>query len=99
MLKIGLVGGTKAWHGRTFSEMFNGYDRKEAIRKKWGPLYKSRIGKNVRISYVWDVNKDDAEELAKICNIKNVVDKKEDMIGKIDGGYLSLLVPAKSAPA
>ena len=30
MLKIGLVGGTKVWHARTFSEMFNGYDRKEA---------------------------------------------------------------------
>ncbi|MCK4245134.1 MAG: Gfo/Idh/MocA family oxidoreductase, partial [Candidatus Omnitrophica bacterium] len=85
MLKIGLVGGTKVWHARTFSEMFNGYDRKEAVKKNWGPLYEARVEKDARITYVWDVNKEDAEEIARICNIENVVSKKEDMIGKIDG--------------
>lgn len=85
MIKIGLVGGTKVWHARTFSEMFNGYDKEEAVKRNWGPLYAARVGKGSRITHVWDVNKEDAKELAKICNIENVVSKKEDMIGKIDG--------------
>ncbi|GAH43298.1 unnamed protein product, partial [marine sediment metagenome] len=48
MLKIGLVGGTKIWHGMTFSEMINGYNKKEAVKNKWGPSYKVRVEKDVR---------------------------------------------------
>ncbi len=85
MLRIGLVGGTKIWHGMSFSEMFNGYDRKEAVKRNWGPLYRRRVGKDVRITHIWDVKEEDAKEVAKICEIENVVNKKEEMIGKVDG--------------
>jgi len=85
MLKIGLIGGTKIWHGMTFSEMINGYNKEEAVKNNWGPLCKVRVGKDARITHIWDVKKDNAEEVARICGIENVVDKKEDMIGKVDG--------------
>ncbi len=38
-----------------------------------------------RITHIWDENIKDAEEVATVCNIGNVVDKKEEMIGEIDG--------------
>lgn len=85
MLKIGLVGATKIWHGMTFSEMINGYDREKAVKNNWGPLYKTRVEKDARITHVWDVEKKDAGELARICGIENIVSKKEDMIDKVDG--------------
>jgi len=84
MLKIGLVGGAKAWHGMTFSEMINGCNKKEAVKNKWGPLYNVRV-ENARITHIWDVKREDAEEVARICNIENVVDRKENIIGKVDG--------------
>lgn len=89
MLKIGLVGGTKIWHGMTFSEMINGYNKEEAVKNNWGPLCKARVEKDARITHIWDVKKNDAEEVARICGIENVVDKKEDMIGKVDGIIIS----------
>lgn len=85
MLKIGLVGATKIWHGMTFSEMINGYDREKAVKNNWGPLYKTRVKKDARITHVWDVEKKNAEELARICGIENIVSRKEDMIDEVDG--------------
>ncbi|MCK4308243.1 Gfo/Idh/MocA family oxidoreductase [candidate division WOR-3 bacterium] len=85
MTKIGLVGGTKIYHGMTFAEMFNGYDRDKAVSKNWGALYEARVGEDARITHIWDEKKEDAEESAEICNIENIVSSKEEMIGKIDG--------------
>ena len=85
MLKIGLVGGTKVYHGMTFAEMFNGYDKGKAAEKNWGPSYETRVREDARITHVWDEKKEDAEESAEICGIENVVSNKEDMIGKVEG--------------
>lgn len=85
MVKIGLVGGVKVYHGMTFAEMFNGYDKDKAVSKKWNALSEARIGENVRITHIWDEKKADAEESAEICSIENVVSNKEEMIGKVDG--------------
>jgi len=85
MLKIGLVGGAKVWHGMTFAMLFNGFDKKKVKKLKWAPYYESRIGKNVRITHIWDPKRKDAEEVADVCSIENVVKKAEDMIGHIDG--------------
>jgi len=89
MIKIGLVGGVKIWHGMTFAQMFNGYDKKKAQRLKWGPASKARIGKDVRITHVWDPKRADAEESADVCSIDQVVRRKEDMIGQVDGVILA----------
>lgn len=87
MIKIGIVGGAKIYHARSFSEMFNGYDKKLA-KKNGFPLYQARI-KWAKVTHIWDENKKEAQLLAKICNIENVVSKKEDIIGKVDGVILA----------
>ena len=86
MLKIGIVGGTGISHAKVFSGMFNGYDKRLTSKRKDWPSYNIRI-KGVCVTHLWDENKKkkDALLLAKICGIENVVQKKEDMIGKVDG--------------
>lgn len=83
MIKIGMVGGAKAWHARSFSEMFNGYDEEKA-RKHGYPLYKTRI-EGARVTHVWDEDEKEAHLLAEICGIDRVVPRMEDMIGEVDG--------------
>ncbi len=85
MLKIGLVGGVKEFHGMTFAEMFNGYDRDKAVSKNWGALYEARVGEDARITHIWNEKKEDAEEVAEICNIENVAPDIESVLGKVDG--------------
>lgn len=85
MLRIGLVGMTKQYHGMSFSEIFNGYDQKEAIKRGWNALHNARIEKEAKITHIWDEDRKDAEEVAMICNIENVVNEKEELIGEIDG--------------
>jgi predicted dehydrogenase len=83
MLKIGMVGGAKAWHARSFSEMLNGYDE-DLARQHNFPLYKTKL-EGARVTYIWDPDREAAELIAKICGIENVVDDMEEMIGEIDG--------------
>ena len=85
MLKIGLVGAAKIWHGMTFAEIFNGYNKDLSIEKGWAPQFSERVNRDARITHVWDEKEEDARESAEICNIENVVAKKEDMIGHVDG--------------
>ena len=83
MITLGIVGGAGDWHAKSFSEIINGYV-KELLPEDW-PNYKKKDFGDVRVSHIWDENKEDAQLLARICNIENVVDRKEDMIGKVDG--------------
>ncbi|MDD2710917.1 MAG: Gfo/Idh/MocA family oxidoreductase [Verrucomicrobiae bacterium] len=83
-MKIALIGGTKINHGMVFGEMFNGYDQKLALECKWGPQYPDRVGGEARITHVWDENPDHARESARICGIPQVVEKKEEVIGRVD---------------
>ena len=69
----------------TFAEMFNGYNKELSVEKGWGPQFAERVGKDARITHVWDEKEEDAKESAEVCGIENVVTKKEDMIGKVDG--------------
>jgi predicted dehydrogenase len=83
MLKIGMVGGAKAWHARSFSEMLNGYDE-DLARQHNFPLYKTKL-EGARVTHIWDPDREAAELIAKICGIDKVVDEMEEMIGEIDG--------------
>ena len=83
MLKIGMVGGAKAWHARSFSEMLNGYDE-DLAREHNFPLYKSKL-EGARVTHIWDTDREAAELIAKICGIDKVVENMEEMIGEIDG--------------
>jgi predicted dehydrogenase len=78
-----MVGGAKAWHARSFSEMLNGYDE-DLARQHNFPLYKTKL-EGARVTHIWDPDREAAELIAKICGIENVVDEIEEMIGEIDG--------------
>jgi predicted dehydrogenase len=78
-----MVGGAKAWHARSFSEMLNGYDE-DLARQHNFPLYKSKL-EGARVTHIWDPDREAAELIAKICGIDKVVDEIEEMIGEIDG--------------
>jgi len=83
MLKIGIVGGAKSWHAKSFSEMFNGYNEDLARRHNF-PLYKTRL-EEARVTHIWDPDKPSAELIAEICGIDNVLSHMEDMLGQVDG--------------
>jgi len=83
MLKIGIIGGAKSWHAKSFSEMFNGYD--EALARQHNfPLYQARI-EGAKVTHIWDPDREAAELIAKICDIENVVRDMEEIIGEVDG--------------
>lgn len=83
MIRIGIVGGAKSWHAKSFSEMFNGYDE-ELARQHNFPLYKARI-EGARVTHIWDPDREASGLIAKICGIENVVSEMEEMIGEVDG--------------
>lgn len=83
MLRIGMVGGAGAWHARSFSEMFNGYDEEMASKNGY-PIYKARV-EGARVTQVWDENEAQAMLLAKICKVDRVASNLEEMIGEVDG--------------
>ncbi len=85
MLKIGLIGGAKKWHGMTFSEIINGYDHEQAAKKQWPPQYNTVLDGSARITDIWDPVRTEAEEVAEICGIPNVRNNFLDVIGKVDG--------------
>jgi len=53
--------------------------------KKFSRMFNKPLFKNVRVTHIWDEKKKDALLLAKTCRIENVLDKKEDMLGEVDG--------------
>ncbi|MGC8834901.1 MAG: Gfo/Idh/MocA family protein, partial [Armatimonadota bacterium] len=83
MLKIGIVGGAKSWHAKSFSEMFNGYNE-DLARQHNFPLYKTRL-EEARVTHIWDPDKASAELIAEICGIDNVLSDMEEMLGQVDG--------------
>ncbi|MGQ9596152.1 MAG: Gfo/Idh/MocA family protein [Thermoproteota archaeon] len=82
MLKIGIVGGAKFWHTKSFSEMINGYDAHLARQNKF-PLYKTKL-EGARITHIWDQDAEAAKLVAKICYIGNVLSNMMDMLGEVD---------------
>jgi len=89
MLRIGIVGGAKKWHGMTFAMLFNGYDKRKSKRYKWPCQYSSLVGGGARVTHIWDPSRKDAEEVAEVCDIENVLRRKEDMLGLVDGVVLA----------
>lgn len=83
MLKIGIVGGAKHWHTRSFSEILNGYDE-DLARSNRFPLYRTRLD-GARVTHIWDPEREQAELVAKTCRIENVLKSMEEMIGRVDG--------------
>jgi len=83
MLRIGIVGGAGAWHARSFSEMINGYDEREASRHSF-PIYRARV-EGARVTHIWDEDEGQARLLANVCRIDEVATDMEGIIGEVDG--------------
>lgn len=87
---LGMVDGNG--HPYSWSAMFNGYD-KEEMEKCPFPVIPRYLEKEpphkfgvrgAKVTHIWTDNPDDAKKVAKATFIPNVVDKPEDVIGKVD---------------
>ena len=93
-IKLGIIGMTEGnGHPYSWSAMFNKYDRKAMTEEcpfAGIPVYLNKedydsIGiPGARVEYVYCDDRADAEHVAKLSLIPNVVDRPEDMIGRID---------------
>lgn len=79
-------------HPYSWSSMFNGYD-KEAMEDCGYPVIPRYLEKqppetfgieNARVTHIWTDNPEDAVKVAKAAKIENIVEKPEDVIGKVD---------------
>jgi len=90
-IHVGLVGALGWPHAQAMATTLNDSDPEhplwEQVFGKKGMQATERILR-VRVTHVWDQDRKKAEALAAICGIENIVDKPEDMVGKIDGVML-----------
>ena len=90
-LRIGLVGGLIWPHAQMMATTLNDSDPEHPLWQqvfgKKGIVPTDRIPR-ARVTHVWDKERPKAEALAAICGIQTVVDKPEDMIGKVDAVLL-----------
>lgn len=93
-IRLGMIGMTEGnGHPYSWSAIFNGYDRKTMTEEcpfAGIPTYLNKepedtmriVGANV--THIYCDKRDDAEKVAKCSLIPNIVDRPEDMIGKVD---------------
>ncbi len=84
MIKVAIVRGAKAYHGRAFAGIINRYDAKLYAERKW-PAFPSALADRARVTHVCDPDRAAAEQLAAAARIDHVVDRPEDAIGQVDG--------------
>ncbi len=86
-VRLAVVGGAAAFHGRAFSTLINGYDA-EALQAAgwWKPQHRLT---GARVVKVWDPDRSAAEQLARVTGIAHVVDRMEECAEDVDG----ILIP------
>ena len=93
-IDIGMIGFSEGnGHPYSFSSIINGYDSDAFKNTEWGVIHdylekkdRSEFGfDNVEVTHVWSQDKEESKQLATCAKIKNVVDEKEQMLGKVDG--------------
>jgi len=86
MIRLSLVGGTMAYHGKHFARMYNGCVPELWARGGFGgePDAARRIDE-ARIVKVWDEKREDAEALAAMCRIPQVCDDITECGQDVDG--------------
>ncbi|MFH1644697.1 MAG: oxidoreductase, partial [bacterium] len=98
MIKLGIIGMSKGnGHPYSWSAIFNGYNKKLMINCPFPviPQYLSKQTfpkdsiKNAKVTHIWTQNKKLSEHIAKSSNIENIVNKKKDLIGKVDAILLA----------
>jgi len=88
MIKVAIVRGAKAYHGRTFAGIINDYDAELYAERKW-PAYPTALAGRARVTHVYDPDRAAAEDLARAARIENVLDRAEDAIGQVDGAIVA----------
>ncbi|MSS73964.1 MAG: Gfo/Idh/MocA family oxidoreductase [Candidatus Latescibacteria bacterium] len=83
MIRLGLVGGAGAYHGRAFSALINGLAEGQARPEGW-PAFTPQV-EGARIVSVWDPDRGTAEALAQVFGIARVADRMEDAADGADG--------------
>lgn len=83
MIRLGLVGGAGAYHGRAFSALVNGLAEGQARPEGW-PNFTQQV-EGARIVSVWDPDRGTGEALARAFGIERVVDRMEDAADGADG--------------
>lgn len=90
MIRLSLVGGTMAYHGKYFARMYNGCDAELWAKDGLGgePDAGRRI-EEARIVKVWDEKRADAETSAAMFGIDEVCDDPADCGRGVDGILLA----------
>ncbi|MCM8805658.1 MAG: Gfo/Idh/MocA family oxidoreductase [Candidatus Omnitrophica bacterium] len=99
MLKIAFIG-TNEGNGHVFSwsAIINGKYDKEMMRNCGYPVIVDYLSKqpeenlgiqDTKVTHVWTADKDYSYRVAKTTFIENVVDRPEDVIGRVDGVFIT----------
>lgn len=93
-IRLAMLGMTEGnGHPYSWSMIINGCYDAEALKACPYPAIINYIGKQppetlgipgVEVTHVWTDNPDDAAKVAEVAKIANVVDRAEDVIGKVD---------------
>jgi len=87
MIRLALIDGTDAFHGRAFPGFINHVD-KSVFKKEGWPFYENVLGRRATITHVWGENAKATKALAAAAGIEHVLKKPTDAIGQVDGAML-----------
>ncbi len=98
MLNFGIMGMTEGnGHPYSFSAIFNGYSEDaldecpyEAIKIYLPSSHRNEVMiPDARVTHIWTQNREMSESVARVSKIPNIVNKPEDLIGKVDAVILA----------
>ncbi|MCD6232589.1 Gfo/Idh/MocA family oxidoreductase [Candidatus Aerophobetes bacterium] len=104
MIKIAMLGRSEGnGHPYSWSAIFNGYDEKLMAKCPF-PVIPEYLGKqdkttlqiqDARVTHIWAEDKEEAYRIAATSKIENVVERMEDVIGKVDAAIIGMDVGEK----
>ena len=92
MLNFGIMGMNEGnGHPYSFSAIFNGYNEDaleecpyEAIKIYLPSSHRNEVMiPDARVSHIWTQDREMSESVARVSKIPNIVNKPEDLIGKV----------------
>ena len=94
ILKVGMIGYNDGnGHPYSYSAIFNGYDKKELLKRCPYPIIKEYLindhqNKNhspyAKVTHIWTQNKDVSKNIAAVSKIPNIVKNYKNLINKVD---------------
>ena len=87
MIRLAMIDGTDAYHGRAFAGFINRVNEDEFRKQNW-PLYRTVLSDRAAITHIWGQNEEATKALAAAAGIEHVVSTPADVIGKVDGVLL-----------